>query len=196
VHVLGPAKAPVGAGAIEGGCCVGDDVGLESQISGHPNRGRNAVIGRQPNDDQALDSPPSQVRFQSRANEGAIDPFAVNRLALLGNRLGLGFAARGSRSKGTGGARGVVVYVNDRGRHIAPDPQEQRDTGFSREIVARSPRRIVEPILHIDHDQRGLTIKWFQFFSRCGLTPAMDFACASAAVQNRDGGIGIADGLI
>jgi DNA-binding transcriptional LysR family regulator len=185
---------PIGAKAFEGCRCVCYYIRIESQISGHAGSGGDAVVGCQADDDQALDSLIPQICLEGRADEGAVDPFVVDRFAVVGRGLGLRLAAAGPRPKEAYGVGRVMVHVNNRDGSLAPGLQQKCDTCFGARVVTCSPSHAVEAILHVDHDQRGFLAERFQFVSRCALTAAADFASSRAGIQNGDRVIGFTDG--
>src|SRR5207245_1100453 len=111
---IGYTQVSISAKAFEGCRRVCDDIRIESQISSHAGSGGDAVVGCQADDDQALDPLISQVCLQGRADEGAVDPFVVDRLPVLGRGLGLRLAAAGAWLKEAHGVGGVMVHVDNR----------------------------------------------------------------------------------
>lgn len=61
-------RAVVGRGRVAG------QHDLEAAVRGHPDRRRDAVVGRQPADDQPLDPAPAQVVLEVGVDERAVDP--------------------------------------------------------------------------------------------------------------------------
>src|SRR5262245_37004864 len=72
---------PVRSQPIEGGGRVGYDAAVETEICRHACRRRDAVVGRQSDDDQGLVSGGPQLRLEGGPDEAAMDTLLEDALA-------------------------------------------------------------------------------------------------------------------
>ncbi len=87
VYLIGRADPPIEAGTVEGGRGIGHDERFKREFAGPADSRQDAVIGREPNNDECRDLALPQVGFQGRANEGAVDRLPVQPLAVRRQRL-------------------------------------------------------------------------------------------------------------
>ncbi len=59
--------------------------------------------------------------------------------------------------------------VNDGNAGLPACPYQEGNALLEAGVVAAAPRQVIEAALHVDDDQRGLPIQWFQFVPGCVL---------------------------
>ena len=65
---------------------IGNYESGEPEIAGHPGRSRNAVVRREPNQDERVDSIVAQIFFKARSNKSAVHMLAIDGLCGFGSR--------------------------------------------------------------------------------------------------------------
>ena len=142
--------------AVEGGGGIGNDPGVESEISRHAGRRRDAVVGGQPGDDQGLVGGSSQLRLERGPDEAAIHALLDHPLVWSWRRLDLERVPGLVGAQGRGGVGRHVFHVDDRTFARAPGVEQLCDPRFHRRVVPPPPLRRVESLLDVDDEQQGL----------------------------------------
>lgn len=133
---------------------------VEPQVGGHARRGRNAVVGGQPGDDQLRDRRCTQPLFQVSADKGAVDVFGQVDLAGQWLKSGLKVCAALTLPDTLGVQRrpwrgGQVLNVHHRPAFFPPVRQKSKGIGLGLVVVPLSPAGVVEAFLNIDQQERG-----------------------------------------
>src|SRR6478736_1414726 len=148
-------QAPVRRTALVRRGRVGDHGHLESDVARHPRGARDAVVGREPHEDELLDPELAEVDLEPGAEEGAAGPLLEDRLPVLGNGLTLESVTREFGAKQGVGFRRHVLHVHHRPPRFAPGGEELLQLPLELRRAPLPVTRIVEPLLDVDEEKGG-----------------------------------------
>jgi len=142
--------------AIEGCGGIGHEPRSKPEIARHSCRRRHTMIGGETGDHQRTATAPSQICFQGSANEATVDSLFDHLLMTQRHSAGFEVIAGLTGTQWRCGIAGHVSHVDQRGSQTAPRIEQFGDAILHLRVIAPTPARIVESILHVDDQQRGV----------------------------------------
>src|SRR5215472_7754843 len=126
----------------------------EAEISGHADRGRDAVIRGQSDNDERVDASLTQILLKARSDKGAVHILAVDGLGGFGGCNGLNRVAGQAWAQEATRFYGIVNDVADGPPAASPSREEPADVRFRVRIIPLAITRIEKCLLDINNNER------------------------------------------